>query len=105
MNHLILVQLLLSGGAGLVTFFLYYLYSFFNPSAKLSYFLGLQLCVVFIISLNIFHTYTLANIATNLVLIRKEGRIPRSLLRGSFFILVFTSAAPLCSWRSILLPS
>jgi AraC-like DNA-binding protein len=65
MNHLILIQLLISGGAGLAALCLYYLYSLFNPSTRLSYFLALQLSIVFIIGLNVFHTYALANIVAN----------------------------------------
>jgi AraC-like DNA-binding protein len=69
MNHFILIQLFLSGGTGLVVFSLYYLYSLFKPSVRLSYFLALQLSIVFIIGLNVFHTYTLANIGANRVLL------------------------------------
>jgi AraC-like DNA-binding protein len=66
MSHFFILELLISGGAGLAVLSVYYIYSFFNPSERLFDFLRLQVFVVFIIFLNIFHAYNLADLGAAL---------------------------------------
>jgi AraC-type DNA-binding domain-containing proteins len=66
MGHFYILELLISGGAGLAVLSIYYIYSFFNPSERLFIFLRLQVFVVFIIFLNIFHAYNLADLGASL---------------------------------------
>jgi AraC-like DNA-binding protein len=65
MHHFIIVRLFISCGMALVAFAFYYLYSYFNPSPRLSSFQKFQLSLAIIVFVNAFQQYDLTNLNGN----------------------------------------